>query len=336
MLDDTIRMLRWDQSTMMPTGGAGARSEQIARLSALRHERLVAPETADLLAAAAADGDALGPWQRANLREMRRLADQAAAIPEDLVAAESRAGLLCEVAWREARRQDDFAAVVSPLRTILDLKRDVAAARAAHLGVPPYDALLAQFEPYGTSASIDALFDDLAGFLPAFLDKVLARQESAGAPERPAGPFPVDAQRALCREMAVAIGLDFDTARMDESVHPFSSGVPEDTRITVRYDEADFAGALMAALHETGHAMYERGRPADWRYQPVGRARGMVVHESQSLLVEMQACRSREFYDWAAPRLRAAFGGDGPAWSADNLHRLAIRVRPDFIRVDAD
>src|SRR3546814_14105107 len=99
-------------------------------------------------------------------------------------------------------------------------------------------------------------------------------------------------------------------------------GVPEDSRITTRYDEADFAQALMGVLHETGHAMYERARPKAWRYQPVGEARGMALHESQSLIVEMQACRAREFFQWAAPVLRAAFPGGGPGREAGHLrHR---------------
>lgn len=336
ILGDTIRMLHWDQATMMPTGGAGARSEQLAGLEVLRHERLTAADMADLLTAAEAAAVSLGAWQQANLREMRRIADQASAVPEDLVAAHSRASSLCEVAWRTARRDDDFAAVLPSLQTVLDRSRDLAEARADRLGVAPYDALLGQYEPGGSMASIDALFDDLADFLPGFLDDALAHQDRSGEAVMPAGPFALDAQRALCREMAVAVGLDFDTARVDESAHPFSSGVPEDTRITVRYNADDFGEGLMAVLHETGHAMYERGRPEDWRYQPVGRARGMVLHESQSLLVEMQACRSREFYDWAGERLRSAFGGSGVDWEADNLHRLAIRVQPDFIRVDAD
>jgi carboxypeptidase Taq len=94
--------------------------------------------------------------------------------------------------------------------------------------------------------------------------------------------------------------------------------------------------SLMGVLHETGHAMYERGLPRDWRLQPVGEARGMAMHESQSLLVEMQACRSREFVAFLAPVVRAAFGGSGPAWEADNLLRHYNEVKPDFIRVDAD
>src|SRR3546814_13026044 len=62
----------------------------------------------------------------------------------------------------------------------------------------------------------------------------------------------------------------------------------------------------------------------------------MALHEGQSLIVEMQACRSREFFQWAAPVLRAAFDGGGPGWDADNLYRLHCRVERSFIRVDAD
>lgn len=62
----------------------------------------------------------------------------------------------------------------------------------------------------------------------------------------------------------------------------------------------------------------------------------MAVHESQSLLMEMQACRSAEFITWLAPVVRETFGGEGPAWEADNLRRLYSRVERGFIRVNAD
>jgi carboxypeptidase Taq len=165
---------------------------------------------------------------------------------------------------------------------------------------------------------------------------VLARQQSAPPPVAPPGPFPVPAQRALCERLMRRIGFDFEGGRLDVSLHPFCGGVPEDVRITTRFDEADFARSLMGVLHETGHALYEKGLPAAWRHQPVGEARGMALHESQSLLIEMLACRSREFITFAAPLMREAFGADGPAWDAANLHRLAIRVAPGLIRVDAD
>jgi carboxypeptidase Taq len=60
------------------------------------------------------------------------------------------------------------------------------------------------------------------------------------------------------------------------------------------------------------------------------------MHESQSLLVEMQVCRSRAFQDFLAPLLAATFGVDGAALTPDNLYRQAIRVERSLIRVDAD
>jgi carboxypeptidase Taq len=180
------------------------------------------------------------------------------------------------------------------------------------------------------------VFADLAAFLPGFLEEVLARQRRQPVVLAPEGPFPIERQRALAVMLMERLGFDFDHGRLDVSLHPFCGGTPDDVRITTRYDEADFTSALMGVLHETGHALYERGLPARWRSQPVGQARGMSVHESQSLLVEMQVCRSRGFLGFAAPLLRQAFEAEGPAWETDNLYRLYTRVEPGCIRVDAD
>ncbi|MBX6323852.1 MAG: carboxypeptidase M32, partial [Rhodospirillaceae bacterium] len=177
---------------------------------------------------------------------------------------------------------------------------------------------------------------DLAAFLPDLIDRAVAAQAAQPAPLRPTGPFPREAQRALGETVMRALGFDFEHGRLDVSLHPFCGGVAEDVRITTRYDEADFASALMGVIHETGHALYERGLPAAWRRQPVGQARSMSVHESQSLFWEMQVARSRPFLAWLAPHLARTFGADTGAWTPDNLHRLWTRVRPGFIRVEAD
>ena len=152
----------------------------------------------------------------------------------------------------------------------------------------------------------------------------------------PEGPFAVEKQRALGLRMMAALGYDLERGRLDVSTHPFCGGADNDVRITTRYDEDDFARALMGVLHETGHALYEQGRPQAWLSQPVGQARGMSIHESQSLLVEMQACRSREFLSFAAPLMRETFGGTGPSWEAEAVWRRYTKVAPGFIRVDAD
>ncbi len=335
-LHEAAGILHWDMSTVMPEGGADARSEQLAALEVVCHEMLTDAALGDLFAAAEEEAGTLDPWARANLREMRREWRHATALETDLVEALAKATMSCELVWRKARPDNDFAAVLPSLEHLLGLTRRAAEAMADTLGLSPYDALLNEFEPGASIERVAEVFDDLAAFLPGFLGEVMERQAAAGAPLAPRGPFPLAAQEALGRKLMAAVGFDFDHGRLDVSLHPFCGGVPDDVRITTRYDEEDFAKALMGVLHETGHAMYERGLPDEWRLQPVGQARGMALHESQSLLVEMQACRGRDFVTYLAPLAAEAFGADGPAWQADNLIRLYNRVAPGLIRVDAD
>ena len=338
-LSEAEGMLHWDMSTMMPSGGTTARAEQLAALKVTRHDLLTHPRVGELLEKAK-DEASLGAWQKANLREMRRAWQSATALPGDLVAALSKACSVSETVWRQARPSSDFKSLLPSLEEVLRLTREKAQARGSAIGLDPYDALLDQYEPGSRAKRVDALFADLAQFLPGFIDRALAAQGRRPAPVALAGPFPTAQQRALGVKLMQAIGFDFEHGRLDESAHPFSGGVPDDVRITTRYDESDFARGLMGILHETGHALYERGLPKDWRLQPVGEARGMALHESQSLLMEMQACRSRGFIEYAAPLMRAAFGSPrddgGPAWEADNIYRVYTRVERGFIRVDAD
>ena len=335
-IEEAIAVLHWDAAAMMPAGGVRARTEQLATLRVIAHEQLTAPELDDLLAEAERAGNALDEWQRANLREIARRRGHAAALPGTLVEAESRACSECEAVWRDARSRNDFAAVLPLLGRVLRLQREIAAIKGDHLGMSPYEALLDQYEPGGSVATIDRLFDEIAAFLPDLLEAALTRQAALPLPPAPAGPFPVELQRRVGMRLMERIGFDFAHGRLDISAHPFCGGTPDDVRITTRYDESDFARALMGVLHETGHALYQRGLPSGWRLQPVGRARGMAVHESQSLLLEMQVCRSREFASFGAPILREAFAGDGPGWEADALYWRQIRVQRSLIRVDAD
>ena len=261
-LQEAAGMLHWDMATLMPSGGAAARSEQLTVLVLLRHELLCDPRTAELLGSAEGDVTALGPWQAANLAEMRRIWSHGNALEPRLVEALSKVARSCEMLWREARPKADFALILPLLEQLLGLVREEAAAKAEALGCGPYDALLDLYEPGAAAAEIDVLFDDLSSFLPDFLAAVLERQAAAPAPSLPEGPFDVAVQENLGRRLMTAVGFDFDHGRLDQSLHPFCGGVPDDVRITTRYDEADFQSSLMGILHETGHALYERCRNA--------------------------------------------------------------------------
>lgn len=325
-------MASWDQAAMMPAGANPARAAAMAEMDGLLHRIRTDASLADRFARAADDD--IDAFERANLEAMRREWRAATALPAALVEAKSLAGARCEHAWRTQRPANDWTGYLGNFREVLRLGREEARWRAEATGLGLYDALLDQYEPGTTSADIDRVFGDLQQWLPGLVAKARERQSRESV--IPAdGPFPKAAQRALSLAVMARLGFDFNAGRLDESAHPFSGGVPQDVRITTRYREDSLLPSLMGTIHETGHARYEQGLPRDWLGQPVGLARSMAIHESQSLAFEMQLGRSRAFVGLLAPLL-AEHIGEQPAFEADNLHRLMTRVRPGFIRVDAD
>lgn len=332
-LGEASAMLGWDAAAMMPPGGGVARGEQLAVLAGLAHQQLTAPGLRDDLDEAAAPAE---EWREANLRLMRHAYTRATALPTDLVEATALANSSCEQLWREARRTNDFAAVAQPLAEVVRLVREAASALAPALGLSSYDALMDGYQPGIGAADVNPVFARYEAFLAEALPRAEAKQAAAGAALPLPGPFPADMQEALCRRLSQRAGLEFTHARLDRSTHPFCGGTPTDIRITTRYDEADCAQAIMGVLHETGHALYERGLPPAFARQPVGEAAGMGAHESQSLIMEMQSCRSDAYLSWLGPELQGVFGGDPAPYAPDNLARLWRRVERGMIRVDAD
>ncbi|XOV88247.1 MAG: carboxypeptidase M32 [Pseudomonadota bacterium] len=327
----------WDEAAMMPKGGGEARGRALSTLGVVIHELLSDASLPDLIAAAAEE-PGLSEWQSANVREMGRMVREATALPAELVRALSLATSRSEQAWRVCRAANDWATMQPLLAEVVRLTREKGEALAAQSGLSCYNALLDTFEPGATTEMIDPVFADLKSFLPDFARQVIEKQALEPVLEIKAD-FSVDKQRALGVEVMALLGFDFEHGRLDISHHPFCGGVPQDVRITTRYNTGNFIESLMAVIHETGHAMYERGLPGDYSDQPVGEALSAGMHESQSLLMEMQACRTRQFISFLTPTIQRSFlGGESnsPEWSAENLYRLYTRVRQSLIRVDAD
>lgn len=336
VLGNAIGILHWDQETMMPGGVAPARAKDLAELSLMIHEIETDERLPDLLAEAEEQQEQLNAWQKANLREMRNRYLHANATPADLVERIVIARSDSATTWKEARPANDFKRLAPKLDNLFQMQREVANIKSEALGVTPYEALLDEYDPGRREIQVDALFDDLADFLPGFIKEVMDKQATGPGVIAPRGPFPIADQEKLSRAVMEILDFPFDRGRLDTAAHPFSGGAEGDNRITTRYSEDDFTKSLMAVVHETGHALYEDGRPGDWRGQPVGESRGMTLHESQSLLLEMQAARSEEFIRYLAPITQQILGGSGPAWEADNILRLYRKVEPGLIRVYAD
>ncbi|AIN20037.1 MULTISPECIES: carboxypeptidase M32 [Yersinia] len=322
----------WDMQTMMPPKGNLARSEAMAELNVLQHQILTAKDVGEWLKQA--EQETLDDVEQANLREMRRHYNNAVLLPEALVEAKSLAGARCEHAWRQQRIANDWNGFAENLREVVTLSREEASIRAQAAGTSRYDALLNLYEPGTNSADLDRIFGDLKQWLPDLLQKVTAKQADEPC-LIPQGPFDLENQRQLGLNVMKVLGFDFDGGRVDVSVHPFCGGVPQDVRITTRYNEQEFLSALMGIIHETGHARYEQNLPREWLGQPISHARSTAIHESQSLLFEMQLARSKEFLQVIRPLVIQQFG-EQPAFAEQNFIALNQRVKTGFIRVDAD
>lgn len=321
----------WDEAVMMPSGGGSARAEALATLHTLHHEMLVKPHVGEWIIQAKAE-TALSPWQKANVYWMEKTYLKAVCIPVELVTASKLAFIRCEQAWRSMRKDNNWQDFAPLLQENVRLIKDIAQIKASTFNLDVYDCLIDDFSPGISQSVIDPIFDELKAFLPDFIQNISAAQK---APPSLSGEFPIETQRNLGLALMQTMGFDFNHGRLDVSHHPFCGGVPQDVRVTTRYSENEFISAAMAVCHETGHALYERGLPEAWLNQPVGKALGMAMHESQSLLMEMQACRSHEFMEYLSGQVKKHFDTDLDV-SADHLYRCYTYVKPGLIRVDAD
>ena len=332
-IEEALGILQWDQEIVMPPGAVQARGRQIATLSVLAHERQVDPQFAALLGELAKDAT-LDDVQRANIREALRDQRRAARIPADLVRAWGEATVRGHEVWVHARKAKDFSKFQPVLEHLVALAKQRAA--AVDPSKPAYDVLLDEFEPDMTMARLDPVFDRLKAFLIPFLKRVKAADLPCDVSWLGAH-VPAAQQREVGESIVRSMGYDFECGRLDTSVHPFCGGAgPTDVRITTRYNEDSFVGSLTGMIHETGHALYEQGRPAELGDQPVSRARSMGIHESQSLLWEKQIGQNKPFWQYHYPRLQAAYKFLADVSLDDFVFGLNLVDFENFIRVEAD
>jgi carboxypeptidase Taq len=335
-LRDIQALASWDEAVMMPQGSGPYRNEALADLAVVIQNLTASPEIGDWLVGV--QNESLDDWQMANVREMNRIYLENTVIPTDLNQKLTIAKMNCEQRWRDLRAHNNWREFLPHLEEVLKLTREMLACLSQKRRLSIYDTALSLYSPGLDTATVEGLFSQLKGFLPGLINEVLEKQarETTLLPE---GMFPKEAQRALGLELMELIGFSTDTGRLDESHHPFCGGSSRDVRITTRYNEREFISSLMAVLHESGHAIYEQHLPESWLGQPVGQGCGMSIHESQSLFMEMQICRSKEFLTFVAPYIRkhmSPYVKNPDSLETENLIRLVTRVRKSLIRVEAD
>ncbi|HWI73019.1 MAG TPA: carboxypeptidase M32 [Baekduia sp.] len=316
----------WDQRTIMPPAGGGGRADQMATLSRLHHERATAAEVGEWLDALEAAAGELDELDVDVVRLARRDYDRQRRVPGDLAAELAQASAEGQEVWQEARAANDFARFAPALKRNVELARAYAACFAGEFPGGPYDALLADFDYGLTAARIQEVFGELGTALPPLVAELAAR------PAPPAIDVPIPAQEQAVAAVLRRFGVSEDSWRLDVSSHPFSTNIGLfDSRITTRYSDGQLE-SLLAAMHEFGHALYDRQiAPELWRTS-LGDGTSMSIHESQSKLWENHVGRHPAFAPVIASEVTAA----GFPVGGDDLLASFVAVRPSLIRVSAD
>lgn len=334
-LNGVMSTLGWDQEVVMPPGAGEARAKQLSALAGIIHERMTDPALGECLQQLSDTSSThLSEAEQCNIREAQRNYDLETKIPKRLVQELAELGSRGHLIWVKARQDNRFADFAPVLKKFLELKKEWAHCVSPELQA--YDANIDLFERGTTMAEITPIFERLKQQLIPLIDRI---QRSTKHPDTSfmQGQFALDKQETLARKISQDIGFSFEHGRMDVSVHPFCGGShPTDVRITTRYKTSNFVESLYSIIHETGHALYEQGRPYELGDLPVSESLTMGIHESQSLFWERMIAQGKPFCSYYLPLFTATFPENFSSITVDQFYGALNVCKPDFIRVEAD
>jgi carboxypeptidase Taq len=325
-------VLDWDMTVFMPPGGAATRAAQLATLQEVTHAFETDDRFGELFAELEGYEASLPPDSddASLIRVARRDWEKARRVPTALAVEFAEVAAQAYDAWVKAREASDFAAFRPWLERILDLRLRYVECFAPY--DDPYDVLLDDFEPGMRTSEVREVFTVLE---PALVDLV-AEHATDETDEFMRGPFSIEAQDALSREIVERFGASWDQFRLDTTVHPFETTFGlGDVRLTTRYTEADIL-SLFTAMHECGHGLYEWGVSPTLERTPLCSGVSSALHESQSRLWENVVGRSLPFWRWFYPRVQEAFPDRLGGVPLESFHRSVNRAQRSYIRIDAD
>ncbi|MFK4302362.1 carboxypeptidase Taq [Paenibacillus sp. RC254] len=333
---EAVGLMHWDLRTGAPRKGVDIRSETLGMLSTEMFKLIISDEMGQLLQFFTAEDklEQLEDNDRRLVEESRKNYELNRSVPADRYREYSVLAAQAESKWEDAKEHSDFAGFEPYLSKIVEMKREFI----GYWGIKntEYDTLLDQYEPDMTVEKLDAVFDRLKKRLVPLLSKI---QASPNQPDKSFldGVFDVKQQEKFGLFILRQMGYDFDAGRLDESVHPFATGLnPGDVRITTHYLQDDVTSAIFSSLHEGGHALYEQNIAPELAGSLLSEGTSMGIHESQSRLWENMIGRSRAFWDRYYADLQKHFPDRLAKVTAEQFYLAVNRVENSLIRIEAD
>ncbi|WP_342561543.1 carboxypeptidase M32 [Paenibacillus sp. FSL R7-0345] len=333
---EAIGLLHWDLRTGAPRKGVEVRSGTIGVLSGELFRLETSEEMGsftEFFSAPEVAGQ-LSDIQNKMVKDCRKEYERSKSIPSKKFEEYSVLAAHSESMWEEAKANDDFASFEPFLSKIVAFKQEFI----DYWGVKDtrYDTLLDMYEPDLTVAKVDELFGRLRSRLVPLVEAISA---SANKPDTEflSQIYAKEQQEKFGLFVLEQMGYDFDAGRLDESVHPFATGLnPGDVRITTNYLLDNVTSAIFSSLHEGGHALYEQNISKDLIGTPLSGGTSMGIHESQSRLWENMIGRSRAFWQRYYGDLQQHFPEQLAEVEVEQFYRAINSVANSFIRIEAD
>ncbi|OLO27290.1 carboxypeptidase M32 [Alkalihalophilus pseudofirmus] len=326
-------LMFWDLRTGAPRKGVEQRSEVIGMLSTEIFNMSTSGQMKEYIDALSESSDVTEITKK-TIEECKKNYDRNKKIPEkeykEYVILESKS----EAVWEQAKEKSDFAMFQPYLEKIVDTKKRFL----EYWGYEghKYNTLLDDYEPGITVEILDDVFGNLRKELVPLVQAV---KDSSHQPKTDFlfEQFPKEKQRQLSLEILKNLGYDFDSGRLDETVHPFAISLnPNDVRVTTKYDEKDFRTAIFGTIHECGHAVYEQNISKDLVGTPLCDGTSMGIHESQSLFFENMIGRHPSFWKANYPLLQKYSNGQFDNVTLEDFYKAINVAGPSLIRIEAD
>jgi carboxypeptidase Taq len=334
--EEAISVLYWDLRTGAPRKGVAQRSEVIGELSTEMFRMSISPEMKGFLDELSVPGRIAGldEWNRKLVEECKKEYERSSKIPPEKYQAYVVLTSQAESIWEETKPKNDWDTFKPYLEKIVEMNQEFVElwGYEGH----PYNTLLDMYEPDMTVEKLDQVFGELREKL---VPLVAAIAESGNRPERSflVGEFDPAKQKQFGLLILKDMGFDFEAGRLDESAHPFATGLnPGDVRITTRYLRDDVTSALFGIIHEGGHALYEQNLSEKLVGTTLCTGTSMGIHESQSRFWENMIGRSRGFWRRYYGELQKQYPEQLGQVEAEDFYRAINEVQPSLIRIEAD
>ncbi|WP_090855984.1 carboxypeptidase M32 [Paraliobacillus sp. PM-2] len=329
---EALSLVQWDLRTKIPKKGAEQRAEVIGLLSQKLHQLTTSNEMKTCIDAL--KNQTQDPIIQRAVEECEDEYLRSSKIPDDEYKAYITIRSKSESVWEQAREEDDFELLQPYLEELVAYNKKFATYWGATTN--KYDALLNLYEPGMTTEVLDQLFSQVRKQLTELVKQI---RQSDLQPDSNVltHHFPKKDQHSFSLEILKRMGYDFNAGRLDETVHPFATGINQnDVRVTTRYDEQDFRMAVFGTIHEGGHALYEQNISLDLAQTPLATGTSMGIHESQSLFWENFIGRSEAFWEKHFELFKEYAPAGFQAIDFNTFYRAINEVKPSYIRIEAD